>query len=84
MDWALLQAGIIGLLYTLVAGGLGMFGMVQMLNWLDRRNANGTSVFSQHFAAMQNDPANLAHYLGMRFIGASIFVGVLFAAFILR
>ena len=71
-------------LYMLGAIAMGVPAAMAWLNWMDRRNAKGKSHFSAHFRAMQDDPVALANYLGKRFIGVSIMVGLIAVAFLLR
>lgn len=81
---AIVQAFLIDGAYMVGALVVALPTLVLFLNWLDKRNAKGKSAFSEHFKAMEADPTDLAIYLGFRFVGACLCVGLVAGALILR
>lgn len=72
----------VALLFLAIAIAVAIPTAVYVLAWLDRRMASERNRFAVHFARLQSDPRALAEYLGRRFQGVCLLVGILLAAFL--
>lgn len=72
----------VGLLFLAIALAVAIPTAVYVLAWLDRRMASSRSRFAVHFARLQSDPRALAEYLGRRFQGVCLLIGIILAAFL--
>lgn len=72
----------VGLLFLAIALAVAIPTAVYVLAWLDRRMASERNRFAVHFARLQSDPRALAEYLGRRFQGVCVLIGIILAAFL--
>lgn len=72
----------VGLVFLAIALVVAIPTAVWVLAWLDRRMASERNRFAAHFTRLQSDPRALAEYLGRRFQGTCLLIGIILAAFL--
>ena len=70
LDGFVVTAFLLRLAFALLAIVL----LVRLLPWIDRRN--GVSFRTDILAAMRSEPAALAFYYGLRFVGCALLIGL--------
>lgn len=76
MDFDLLSIAAYGWAGKLASAGLALILLVALLRWLDRRASIDFPEFAKD---MRNAPQASAIYLGLRFLGAALLVGLVLA-----